>query len=241
VCPDTREIRPDTFHKPHYYQELRRLLRRPSLPLAWFDLCIAPSHDFPDGCGAANVILTRGAINRVTCGAGEEKSGKLILIGGPSKTHGWDGWALLEMLAKATDCGGWELTDSRRTPEGFLDQVRTCLPGVTAFSHKATPAEWVPQKLRNTREVWVTEDSVSMIYEAPSGARLGLLPVPRIKSESRVLSGIDRLVADGYLTPFSAWRESQRISHPPEILREADRSAELLLASMFKDFVLPPG
>ena len=25
VCPDTREIRPDTFHKPHYYQELRRL------------------------------------------------------------------------------------------------------------------------------------------------------------------------------------------------------------------------
>lgn len=201
------------------------VLMRPSLPLSWFDHCIAPSHDFPGGCARENVILTRGALNRVTPGEGE-KTGKLILIGGPSKTHGWDGAALLEMLVKATDRGGWELTDSRRTPAGFLDEVQAKLPGVTVFPHQQTPPDWLPGKLQLAKEVWVTEDSVSMIYEAlTSGARVGLLPVPRLKSDSRVLRGIDGLVADGFLTPYSDWRKTQRLLSPPETLREADRCA----------------
>jgi hypothetical protein len=205
------------------------VLMRPSLPLSWFDLCIAPEHDFPKGCARPNVILTRGALNRITPGVGE-KSGKLILIGGPSKTHGWDGEALLEMLAQATDRGGWELTDSRRTPHGFLAQVREKLPGVTAISHEQTPHDWVPGKLSQAKEVWVTEDSVSMIYEAlTSGARVGLLPMPRNHARHRVSTGIARLIADAYLTPFEKWRESGRLAMPPETLREADRCAERLL------------
>lgn len=205
------------------------VLMKPSIPIGWFYYCIAPSHDFPSGAHRSNLMLTRGALNRVTPGEGP-KTGKLILIGGPSKTYGWDAAALLEMLAKATDRGGWELTDSRRTPEGFLDQARARLPGVTVFSHQDTPPDWVPEKLRAAKEVWVTEDSVSMIYEAlTSGARVGLLPVPRLMERSRVIQGIDRLTADGFLTPFSRWAESQRIASPPEILREADRCAELVL------------
>jgi mitochondrial fission protein ELM1 len=202
---------------------------RPSLPLPWFDLCIAPEHDFPAGCQRPNVILTRGALNRVTP-AGGRKSGKLILIGGPSKTHGWDGDALLKMLAPATDRGGWELTDSRRTPEDFLARVHEKLPGITAFSHRETPVHWVPDKLRDAKEVWVTEDSVSMIYEAlTSGADVGLLPVPRRSGHSRILRGIETLVDEGYLTPFDRWLQTQRIAPAPETLREADRCAELVL------------
>jgi uncharacterized protein len=205
------------------------VLMRPSLPLAWFDVCIAPSHDFPRAPGRDHVILTRGALNRVEAPDLAEKTGKLILIGGPSKTHAWDGAALLQMLAKATDRGGWELTDSRRTPENFLTDARTRLPGVTVFSHKDTPEDWLPGKLRAAKEVWVTEDSVSMVYEAlTSGARVGLLPLPRRKQSSRVLGGIDRLAADGFLTPFETWRNTERLASPPEILREADRCAALL-------------
>lgn len=205
------------------------VLMKPSIPIDWFDLCIAPSHDFPAGGNHPNLILTRGALNRVTPGTGGI-TGKLILIGGPSKTHGWDGGALLGMLAKATDRGGWELTDSRRTPEGFLDEARAKLPGVTLFPHQETPPEWVPGKLQQAKEVWVTEDSVSMIYEAlTSGARVGLLPVPRLKKVSRVLNGIDALVAEGFLTPFAEWTKSQRLADPPEPLREADRCAEEVL------------
>jgi mitochondrial fission protein ELM1 len=209
------------------------VLMKPSLPLSCFDLCIAPEHDFPAGCTRPNLILTRGALNRVFPAAGE-KSGKLILIGGPSKTHGWDGEAMLAMLAKATDRGGWELTDSRRTPAGFLDQIREKIPGIVTHSHRETPPGWVPEKLRAAKEVWVTEDSVSMIYEAlTSGARVGLLPVPQLVRDSRVLRGIDRLVADGFLTPYARWAETQRIARPPETLREAERCAEITIQFVF--------
>jgi mitochondrial fission protein ELM1 len=205
------------------------VLMKPSLPLAWFDWCIAPAHDFPSGNPRSNLILTRGALNRVTPGV-EPRTGKLILIGGPSKTHGWDGPAMLDMLAKATDRGGWELTDSRRTPTGFIEMASERLPGVAVFSHRETPADWVPGKLQRAKEVWVTEDSVSMIYEAlTSGAKVGLLPLPRLEKQSRVLGSVDALVAEKYLTPFNEWLTTGRIAPPPEALREADRCAELVV------------
>ena len=211
------------------------VLMKPSIPIGWFSLCIAPEHDFLEVMDRPGLILTRGALNRVNAGTGE-KTGKLILIGGPSKTHDWDGPTLFEMLAQSTDRGGWELSDSRRTPEGFLEQARDRLPGVTAISHRDTPPGWVPEKLGAAKEVWVTEDSVSMIYEAlTSGARVGLLPVPRKAGESRVLRGIDRLVADGFVTPFSKWLENHRIAEAPTVLSEADRCAEIVLERLVRN------
>ncbi len=205
------------------------VLMKPSMPIGWFSFCLCPEHDFPAGAEKPGLILTRGALNRVVAGDGE-KTGKLILIGGPSKTHGWDGGAVLDRLAQATDRGGWELSDSRRTPQGFLEEARAKLPGVTLFSHRDTPADWVAEKLRGAKEVWVTEDSVSMVYEAlTSGARVGLLPAPRRAAASRVIQGIESLIAEGFVTPFDRWRESQRIAAPPHPLQEADRCAAILL------------
>jgi mitochondrial fission protein ELM1 len=158
------------------------------------------------------------------------KTGKLILIGGPSKTHGWDGEAMLDMLAKITVGDGWQLTDSRRTPNGFLDQARVRLEGLEIFSCQQTPPDWLPSKLREADEVWVSEDSVSMIYEAlSSGARVGLLSAPRFNPNSRVLRGIDELVEAGYLTPFSAWQRTGQLRPAPEALNEAERCAGIVL------------
>lgn len=206
------------------------VLMRPSLPLRCFDLCIAPSHDFPNKPTRKNLILTRGAINRVHASA-SPKTGKLILIGGPSKTHGWDTGAILDMLAKITaDDRGWQLTDSRRTPESFLNQARMHLKGIEIFSCQETSPVWLPSKLREADEVWVSEDSVSMIYEAlSSGARVGLLSVPRLNRSSRVLRGIDELVETGYLTPFFAWQNAGHLRTAPETLNEAERCAEIVL------------
>jgi mitochondrial fission protein ELM1 len=209
------------------------VLMKPSLPVGCFDLCIAPAHDFPSGKMPPNLITTRGAINRVIPGSAE-RTGKLILIGGPSKTHGWDGAALLGMLKSCTDRGGWELTDSRRTPVGFLDQIRAEVPGLAVFPHGQTPPQWVPEKLGMAKEVWVTEDSISMIYEAlTGGAKVGLLPVPRLHRDARVLRSVDALVADGYLTRFEDWENKHRLAKPPEVLREADRCAELVIGRLF--------
>jgi mitochondrial fission protein ELM1 len=205
------------------------VLMRPSLPLRCFDFCIAPSHDFPKKPTRKNLILTRGAINRVHA-SDSPKAGKLILIGGPSKTHGWDTGAMLVMLAKVIEGGGWQLTDSRRTPEGFLEQARMRFESLEFFSCQQTPPDWLPSKLREADEVWVSEDSVSMIYEAlSSGARVGLLPAPRLNSHSRVLRGVDELIADGFLTPFNEWQKTVKLAAVPKPLQEADRCAGVLL------------
>lgn len=208
------------------------VLMRPSLPLAWFDLCIAPTHDFPRGARPpSNVILTCGALNRVAPPvASAERNGRMILIGGPSDTHGWAAPHLLHDLAEISGQGIWQLTDSRRTPAGFVAEIRRCLPAIEVFSYQETPPDWLPAKLAAADTVWVTEDSVSMIYEAlSSGARVGLLPTPRLKASSRVLRGLVELAADGFLTPFAEWQNSRELNAPPAILREADRCAEVVI------------
>ena len=206
------------------------VLMRPSLPMGLFDLCIVPAHDFGNGCNRENVIITQGALNRVTPPSNSVRDGKMILIGGPSTSHGWNGEALLKALVEITTDGSWQLTDSRRTPAGFTDEIRRKLPGIEVFPHQQTTPEWLPGKLAAVREVWVTEDSVSMIYESlSSGALIGLLPVPRKTDGSRVIRGLERLVAGGYLTNFSAWEDSRELKAPPETLREADRCADEIL------------
>lgn len=203
------------------------VLMCPSLPKRLFDFCIVPDHDFPSCGRAKNVTLTRGALNRVAPSDVQNRAGRMILIGGPSKIHGWDGENLLQALEKITATGDWQLTDSRRTPDGFLDEIRKRLPAVQVFPHQETGPGWLPRQLGAAAEAWVTEDSVSMVYETlSSGAKVGLLPVPRLKSRTRVLKGLEKLIVGGYITRLADWESTGHLAAPPETLREADRCAE---------------
>lgn len=209
------------------------VLMRPSFPLSWFDLCIAPEHDFPQGSTRENVILTHGALNRVAPPTDGTRGGKLILIGGPSASHGWDGARLTAALTDISKSGNWQLTDSRRTPPGFIGEIHERLPDIEIFPHQKTTPDWLPGKLAEAAEVWVTEDSVSMIYEAlSSGARVGLLPAPKIQEDSRVSRGVGSLVSDKFLTPYAEWKSSGELGSPPSILREADRCAALVVSCL---------
>ena len=206
------------------------VLMKPSLPMGLFDLCIVPAHDFTQASDRKNVVITQGALNRVSPPTDSKRDGKMILIGGPSTSHGWDGEALLAALSEIATDGFWQLTDSRRTPDGFIDEIRRRVPAIEIFPHRQTPPAWLPGKLAAACEVWVTEDSVSMIYESlSSGARTGLLPVPRLTVSSRVLRGVETLVSGGFLTPFAIWRNTRSLPDPPEILRESDRCADIIL------------
>lgn len=211
------------------------VLMRPSLPAGLFDLCLVPEHDLKGGTEAANVIPTRGALNRVHPSADQVRDQRVILLGGPSSTHGWDTPAILEAIGEITGPqSGWILTDSRRTPDGVRQAIRERLPAIQLFPHEETAKGWLPSQLAAAAEVWVSEDSVSMIYEAlSSGAKVGLLPVPRLKAKGRVSRGIDQLVSDGYLTPWSAWRENKKLSTDAPTLREADRCAGVILGRWF--------
>ncbi len=214
------------------------VLMKPSLPVGLFDLCLVPRHDFGDKAPPPNVVTTVGAINRVPPPADQERRGGLILLGGPSSTHDWDPDGIQRQVGTIVDsCGNrpWRITDSRRSPAGTLDAATTACPALVAHPHADTGPEWLPLRLTEAAEVWVSEDSVSMIYESlSSGAPTGLLKVPR-KRRSRVTRGVDTLIDEKWITPFEAWQPGEALAAPPRILREADRCARITLENLFPD------
>ncbi len=200
------------------------LLMKPTLPASWFGWCVAPEHDFPTPPSAGNIITSRGALNRVRPGHGP-RQGKLFLIGGPSKTHGYDEPALVSEIRTIAGDGTWQLADSRRTPPTFLPAVRKALPHLEIFPHRETQPGWLAERLAALEEVRVTEDSVSMIYEAlTGGAKTGILPMPRLRPDNRIIRGLEKLAEDGYLLPGG--------DGSPPVLREADRCAGIILAAL---------
>ena len=207
-------------------------LMRPSLPLRWFDLCVIPQHDRPPA--RANVIATRGVLNTARPSPEREADKGLFLIGGPSKHHGWDTPALLaqiDAILAATPAMRWTLTTSRRTPadtESALLALRD--RGVNVRPVRDTPPGWAMAQVARSAQAWVTEDSVSMVYESlTAGAATGLLAVPRL-GETRITAGVAELQRAGLVTAFADWVRTGQLAAPLERLAEADRVAEAVLA-----------
>lgn len=208
------------------------VLMRPSLPLGWFDLCVLPQHDKPPA--RANVISTRGVLNMARASAHQKPTQGLFLVGGPSRHHDWDEKTLLtqiRQIVKETPGMRWALTTSRRTPEATAQALAALRRvGVEVIPLEKTDAGWVIDAITVSSQVWVTEDSVSMIYEAlTSGAATGLLWVPR-KHLDRVTEGVEQLVKEGRVNTFLAWQETKTLVKQPEPLNEADRVAAEVIA-----------
>lgn len=215
------------------------VLMRPSLPLAWFDLCLIPEHDTPPA--RANVVATRGVLNAVHPGGTHDPGRGLFLVGGPSGHYRWDDHQVAHQVLAVTRAApevAWRLTTSRRTPPGFLPALEVERPAnLELVPHTATPPGWLEQRLREAASTWVTEDSVSMLYEAlTAGTRVGLIQVPEKASArggTRVGAGVRDLIAAGWVTPYTAWRETRTLPPPPDQFQEAERCARLILARWF--------
>ncbi len=204
------------------------VLMKPGLPAAWFDLCIIPAHDTPPA--ADNILVTRGVLNRVRYSRDKEAGTGQILIGGPSAHVEWSTAAVVaqvrELLARSPGMH-WTLTTSRRTPGAFLEQLAAA-PGVpgAVVPWEQTGPDWLPDRLARASHVWVTQDSVSMIYEAlTSGAAVGLLTVPWRNERDRLARGVAQLLQDGLVTGFGAWRQGRALRAPAEPFDEAARCA----------------
>lgn len=211
------------------------VLMRPTLPLSWFDLCLIPEHDLlqsPAGRIDDHVVLTRGVLNGVRPARQKIDGRGLVLLGGPSRHHGWDDNSVIEQVlavSQADRAVHWTLSTSRRTPTSVLDALNhSFLSNLEIVPCQQTPSGWVAQQLATSRTVFVTEDSVSMIYESLSaGADVGLLRVPR-RRVSRVIQGVDRLISERAVIPFEQWQEHRFAQRRPIVLQEADRCAQIV-------------
>jgi mitochondrial fission protein ELM1 len=200
------------------------VLMQPSLPNALFDLCLIPEHDNPRA--AADVLVTTGVLN--TLGASQNRLADqgLILLGGPSPHYRWSDAEVLgqvNALLLARPQLRWQVLTSRRTPASTVmllqkhKSLTLLLPGMSSNP--------VVDALATAAEVRVSEDSVSMIYEAlTSGAPTGLLAVTR-KTANRVTAGVDALVTRGWVAPPGNWNTPAT----PPVLDEAGRCADWIM------------
>ncbi len=209
------------------------LLMKPSLPLSLFDLCIIPEHDSPPRHD--KVIPVRGVLNDVTTSPDKNPALGLMLIGGRSAHFQWDDptiWRAVETIAQSQPGVTWRLTTSRRTPESFLHCAPDGLPAnLELIPHARTGPGWLESALAECAQVWVTEDSVSMLYEAlTAGAAVGLLRLPASRP-SRVRRGVESLLADRWVTAFAQWPAGMPLTATGRRFNEAERVADLILGS----------
>lgn len=237
-----RSLHPDLIigagHNTHKYLLLSRLLAggkiivlmKPSLPTRWFDLVLIPAHDATKS--GDNIITTQGVINKIKPSRHHDSARGLFLIGGPSKHHDWDNNGLasqIETVIHAHPTIHWQLVTSRRTPPDFIEYLGKIDGKLKIIRHTETDADWLPHQLSDAGQVWVTEDSVSMVYEAlTSGASTGLLEIPN-KKTGRIQRGIEQLIENKTLFSYSTWLKTQRLPAPSLTLNEARRCADLIL------------
>ena len=213
---------------------------QPKFPTSCFDLCIIPRHDSPPK--RDNIIISEGVLNDCRPTATRDDSLGIILVGGPSKHHGWNEdqlvdqiKAILERASQRTPALRYKLSPSRRTPLNTIEKLRA-LTGVDFISPEDVGSEWLPQNLARATEAWVTADSISMMYEAlSSGARLGVLATP-IKRNDRISAVANDLIQRGFATGFQQWQSKGGLLSSPT-LQEADRVAEIVI----KRFALDTG
>ncbi len=214
-------------------------LMRPALPRSWFDLCLIPEHDDPDV--AANVITTRGALTAAEPGGAHAADAGLILIGGPSRDYGWDDASITQQVRRIIETQPgmrWRLSTSRRTPPDLLPTLRAMLDArAQVFGPADTPTGWVETALADAGQAWVTEDSVSMLYEAlTAGCHFGLLRLPRTRV-GRVARGVDRLLGEGWVIPMEGWLDGICPTPPNHGFDESGRCAQLILEKWFPNAV----
>lgn len=210
------------------------VLMRPTLPLSWFDLSLIPAHD--GVAPAGNVLVTRGVLNGVRPAEQKDPDLGLILIGGPSRHFDWDSEALCKQVRNLTEQQptNWLIATSRRTPAATVQQLEeACARTVRVVPPDRVPPGWLAEQMAKAPVIWVTEDSVSMLYEAlTANAACGLLPVPS-RHTGRVAAGIKTLLDGGVVCSYQDWLNGRRPQPPAEPFDEATRCAQRILDTWF--------
>ena len=205
------------------------VLMKPSLPLSFFDYCLIPEHDLPPA--KSHIISTAGALNMVEPNHNKDLSHTLMLIGGPSRHYDWINDKIIEQIGQITSLDTnkrYTIAGSPRTPEEFylkLHDLRA--DNVRILSYEQCEKQKLNELISSSGNIWVTEDSISMVFEAlSSGANVGLLEVAP-KKENRLQKSVKSLVNEDLLTPFSSWKKIQKLK-TGKIFNEAQRCTHIL-------------
>lgn len=207
------------------------VLMRPSLPATWFDYCLLTDGDREVSQNAVT-MRTRGAVNRMQRKVKHGPSRGLILVGGPSKHFTWSDSEVVEkissIVARDTE-HSWTVATSRRTPEETLHQLRNATLNAEIVLPETVSTAWLPDTLPAMTSTWVTQDSVSMTFEAlTAGCNVGIIELTS-EQATRTTKRSDQLIESGDVTTWSEWKTTGQLKSASNEYREADRCATEIL------------
>ena len=205
------------------------IMMKPNFPVNWFDYAIIPQHDGVKE--SMHVITTQGALNPIVNENRHQPNRILIALGGNSKRHQWNDEKVLSSIQRLVENNvhaTFILTTSRRTPDTFLETFaqQNFYSKLQIFPVEHTPQGWVFEEMQKAEAVWVTEDSVSMIFEAlTAGCKVGIIKINRLK-EDRITCSIDQIIQSNLVCD----QTFIEMLVEPHAFKEADRVATYLLA-----------
>ena len=89
---------------------------------------------------------------------------------------------------------------------------------------------WIEKEYERNQTVWVTADSMSMVFEALSaGCRVGLLPVTWKHANNKFQHSADDLKRDGAVVTFEEWKNGKASWALSKPFNEAQRCAKEIL------------
>jgi len=199
------------------------------------DLCFVPEHDNPKPL--ENIMVTTGPPNPIRDMRSHNSNRGLVLIGGlDRRSHFWDSVSTVEQLKTLFEretSQTWTVSTSPRTPTDMctlLDAVSAASPHVDFVRWEDTPKGWVEKAYADNETVWVTADSISMIFEALSaGCRVGILPVRWRKRQSKFERAERELIITKRVQPFDRWLLTGCYTPAGPHLDEAGRCAAEML------------
>lgn len=207
-----------------------------------FDLCCIPMHDDPSP--RKNVFLTLGPPSPVMFEKRHKPGRGLILVGGiDKKSHKWNSRAVAEQIQTIITENTsmlWTVSSSPRTPEDTCREMETMAASMQQFSFyrsKDTPAGWVEEQYAINEIVWVTADSISMVYEAlTAGCSVGILPVEWLQKDNKFEKSLSILREMKMIVAYYDWQSGAKLPAPPEEpFNEAERCAREILKRWWPD------
>ncbi|MDA7691031.1 mitochondrial fission ELM1 family protein [Methylophilaceae bacterium] len=216
-------------HKTHLYLlAIKRcfnakivVIMKPSLPLKFFDLCVIPKHDGVKS--GSNVVITNTPLVSFNLNKKKKENIALFLIGGPSKHYYWDSKRVLEQIkniSKQVKFKKLLITTSRRTPIEFINEFnKSKIRDLTLFEHSKIKKNWLHKNIIKVKNIWVTNDSYSMLIEAiASGAKTDILEL-KVKKKSKLFKEINTI--------------KRQLKNKMTIQNEADRVARFIQTIWF--------
>lgn len=205
----------------------------------FFDLCFTPEHD--NIRISENIFPTVGPPNCSVAGSEHKPMAGLVLIGGTdSNSHVWsdeDIYDHVEELVTREKNINWTISSSPRTPESctrLLTKLSEKNSNCTFFIFENTERGWIEKEYSTNKYVWVTADSMSMVYEALSaGCNVGLLPIEWKSEKSKFSRSEKLLIENDVVISYSKWRQGQATWKSVSPLNESKRCAKEIVTRWF--------